>query len=61
MYENAEIGHPNSGHLKALSFGSPQAQLEVDSPPERMPDVGRDINWRYMLKATCRPSRQESK
>lgn len=58
VFENVDVGHPDSGHLKALSYGSPLAQLEVDSPPEQMPDVGRDINWRYRLKAMCRPSRQ---
>lgn len=55
VYANVEIGHPNAGHLKFVSYGSEAAMLEnCDEPPSRMPDIGGDINWRYRLKAVCR-------
>lgn len=52
VYENQEIGHLNCGHRKFVSFGSEKAQIEIgeaDSPPQRLPDIGGDINWRYIL------------
>lgn len=50
VYQNAEMGHSNCGHRKFCSFGSKQAQLEnCDFPPQRMPDIGDQINWRYIL------------
>lgn len=50
VYENQEIGHSNCGHRKFVSFGSKEALLEEDGPPpQRMPDIGGDINWRYCL------------
>ena len=56
VYENAEVGHPNGGHLKAVSYGSAEAMIKADGPPEQMPDIGQTLNWRYRLKAVCRPS-----
>lgn len=52
VYRNAEIGHPEAGHLKFVSFGGPQAQLEVPDPPKTLPDIGDEINWRYQLVGT---------
>jgi hypothetical protein len=49
VYENMDIGSPNAGHRKFTSFGSPAAQLEVDEPPLRLPDIGGQINWAYQL------------
>lgn len=52
VYENVELGHPDAGHRQYLSFGSPAAQIM--DPPERMPDIGGAINWRYNLVGTYR-------
>lgn len=52
LYRNEDLGHPDLGHTQILSFGSPQAQLEVenaDELPDRLPDIGTRINWRYWL------------
>lgn len=60
VYENVELGHPHLGHRQYVSYGGPAAQLEVDelvgpltwdykTPPERLPDIGTAINWRYRL------------
>lgn len=54
IYENHELGHPDAGHRQLVSFGSPAAQLETDTPPQRLPDIGGRINWRYQLVATYR-------
>ena len=58
VYENHDLGHPNVGMPKITSYGSPDAQIEMDYPPEQMPDgIGNEINWRYQLIATCRRSK----
>lgn len=53
VYENVELGHPQCGHRQYVSFGGPEAQLEDvpfgQAPPERLPDIGNAINWRYRL------------
>jgi hypothetical protein len=49
VYENADLGHPELGHRQFLSFGSTQAQIETNEPPQRLPDIGNRINWRYQL------------
>lgn len=54
VYENVEIGHPQAGHMKFVSYGSTAAQLETEEPPVRLPDIGGDINWRYHLIGTYR-------
>jgi hypothetical protein len=56
VYQNRDLGDPERGALKVVSYGSPAAQLETGSPPARLPDIGRDINWRYSLIGTYRPS-----
>jgi hypothetical protein len=55
VYENADMGHPELGHLQFVSYGSSAAQLEMDEPPQRLPDIGNRINWRYQLIGVCRP------
>jgi len=54
VYENQAFDSANHGHRKFVSFGSHAAQLEVDEPPERLPDIGNQINWAYMLVGTYR-------
>lgn len=49
VYENHDLGHPELGHRQLLSYGSEAAQLETDTPPERLPDFPGTINWRYTL------------
>ena len=54
VYEHSVLGDPNAGHLQFTSYGSAEAQLEMDTPPQRMPDIGSAINWRYQLKGVFR-------
>jgi hypothetical protein len=54
IYENALLGHPGAGDLRLVSYGSERAQLEVDIPPDRLPDIGNQINWRFQLKGAYR-------
>lgn len=56
VYENHDLGHPEMGAPKIVSYGSPAAQLETDELPERLPDglPAGAINWRYQLIATYR-------
>ena len=54
VYENMAMDSRNFGHRKYVSFGSRDAQLETDEPPERLPDIGSQINWPYMLAGTYR-------
>ncbi len=59
IYENHDLGHPDIGHpdigqCQLVSFGSRAAQLGTDSPPDRLPDIGGAVNWRYVLIATYR-------
>jgi hypothetical protein len=54
VYENKDLGHPDLGHRKFASYGSPAAQLEAEEAPERLPDIGGQINWRYALVGTVR-------
>lgn len=52
LYRNEDLSHPELGHTQIMSFGSPQAQLEVEDAaelPDRLPDIGTRINWRYWL------------
>lgn len=56
IYENSEIGGPQCGHRKFVSYGSANAQLEGQNPPSRLPDMGGEINWRYSLVGTVRNS-----
>jgi hypothetical protein len=54
IYQNHDLGHPMLGHRQIVSYGSEHAQLEVDEPPYRLPDIGNQINWRYVLVGTYR-------
>lgn len=54
VYENHDLGHPNVGHRKFLSFGSPAATLGSLDPPLRLPDTRTEINWRYQLVGVYR-------
>lgn len=58
-YENQDMGHPGLGDRKFCSYGSSAAQLETDTPPERLPDIGGEINWRYTLIGVHRPDPKE--
>lgn len=49
VYQNLALDSADMGHKQFLSFGSDEAQLEVDDPPTRLPDIGGSINWRYSL------------
>lgn len=60
IYTNADLGSPNVGEPRIASYGSAQAQLEGDTPPQRLPDIGNVINWRFWLDATYRPSEHDS-
>lgn len=54
VYQNHAMNHSKCGHTKVVSFGSPKAQIETDEPPERLPDIGGEINWMYRLIGTCK-------
>lgn len=57
IYENVDLGHPELGHIKVVSFGSPAAQLEVTEAgdiPMTLPDFGSAINWRYFINGWYR-------
>lgn len=55
MYENQDLGHPDLGDKRYVSYGSPAAQLETSTPPTQLPDgIGGTINWRYVLIGTYR-------
>jgi len=45
-YRNADMGHPDLGHLKFLQCG---LGCTYETPPTRMPDMPDAINWRYQL------------
>lgn len=52
VYENVAFDSGDFGHRIYLSFGSAAAQLEMEEPPTRMPDIGGIIGWKYQLKDT---------
>jgi hypothetical protein len=54
IYQNQELGSDQAGHRQYVSFGSPAAQLIEDPPPQRLPDIGGSINWRYQLEGIYR-------
>lgn len=54
IYCNELLGDSQLGTRQIMSYGSPAAQLEVDEPPETLPDIGQRINWRFRLEATYR-------
>lgn len=55
VYTNEDMGHPELGDKRFVSYGSPAAQLETDTPPVQLPDgIGGSVNWRYRLTGTYR-------
>lgn len=55
VYQNQDMGHPELGDLRFVSYSSNAAQLEMDTPPAVLPDgIGGGVNWRYILKGTYR-------
>jgi hypothetical protein len=57
VYRNSDLGHPQVGAVKMCSYGTPEAQIEGDHPPDRLPDIGGEINWRFVLESYCPPRR----
>jgi hypothetical protein len=55
IYTNHDLGSANVGEPRIVSYGSPAAQLEVDTPPKQLPDgiPAGAINWRFQLDAVC--------
>lgn len=54
VYRNEDLGHPECGHVMAVSFGTKDSFFG-EEPPEQMPDFPSQINWRYRLYGTYRP------
>lgn len=54
VYEAKAMDRLDLGARKYVSFGSPEAQLEVNVPPQRLPDIGNEINWQYQLVGSWR-------
>ena len=54
VYANHDLGSRELGHQKFVSFGGGAAQLETSTPPDRLPDIGQTINWRYWLEGVYR-------
>lgn len=54
VYRNRAFDSSAFGCRKFVSYGSGQAQLETDDPPQRLPDIGGSINWPYLLEAGVR-------
>lgn len=54
VYENHDLGHPEVGSPKIVSYGSNESYIteaQFPAPPPILPDTPRDINWRYALIA----------
>ena len=53
VYENLDLSSIGLGEPRIVSWGSPEAQIEVERVedlPTRLPDgIGGDINWRFVL------------
>lgn len=57
IYRNEDLSSATFGHIKIVSYGGVEAQLEVGdaaSPPTQLPDIGDQINWRYRLHGAYR-------
>lgn len=52
VYMNGDLSSSTCGEVRMASYGSPAAQLETDTPPIQLPDIGNQINWRYQLSGT---------
>lgn len=55
IYVNHDLGSPEVGQIRIASYGSEVAQIESPEPPDRLPDIGGQINWRWVLEAVYRP------
>jgi hypothetical protein len=53
-YQNMAMDSSQHGHRKFVSFGSKEAMLETDTPPDRLPDTETMIHWAYQLVSTYR-------
>lgn len=52
VYEERDLSSPFLGDKIIVSYGSDQAQIErsqYPEPPQRLPDIGEIIRWRYVL------------
>ena len=60
VYQNIALDHSRMGQRKFVSYGSEKCQLEpchcdeAGCPPNRLPDIGGQINWPYRLEGVCR-------
>jgi len=54
VYENMAMDSTTFGARVFLSFGSLEAQLDVEHPPDRMPDIPEPFGWKYCLQGTYR-------
>jgi len=45
VYQNMDLGHSELGHMKFLAVGP---NCTYKEPPARLPDMPRQINWRYV-------------
>ena len=52
VYQNNDFSHRELGTTRLASFGSQEALLPGPTPPDRLPDTGSHINWRYQLIGT---------
>ena len=58
VYQNVALDSSTMGRRKYMSYGSPEAQLEMEVPPQRLPDIGSQINWMFQLEAVLPPQRE---
>jgi len=55
FYVNSDLGSPDAGDLRMISYGSAAAQIESNDVPTTLPDgIGGSVNWRYQLEAIYR-------
>lgn len=58
VYENHDLGHPQLGEPRIVSWGSEAAAFDAATEPGQLPEILPDwpgqINWRYALVAACR-------
>jgi hypothetical protein len=54
VYRNEAMDSIGHGERQFVSYGSELSQLETKEPPERLPDIGGKINWRFRLEGIYR-------
>lgn len=52
VYQNHDMSSANLGEVQLASYGSADAQIENQEPPQKLPDIGGRVNWRYQLIGT---------